>query len=109
MADAQSLFDDLVDDYTGRPGVTYGRMMSSNGLRVHGKIFAMLSHGGLVVKVPAERVTELLAQDGISVFEPRPGRRMREWAVIPVPAAAGDVQWPDVAAEAFEYVSSLAG
>jgi hypothetical protein len=84
-------------------------MMSSTGLKVHGKIFAMLNHGGLVVKVPADRVTELLAYDGITVFEPRPGRRMREWAVIPVPVTTEDVQWPAITAEAFEYVSSLAG
>ena len=109
MADAQSLFDELVDAYAGRPGVTYGRMMSSNGLKVHGKIFAMLNQGALVVKVPADRVTELVARDEITVFEPRPGRRMREWAVIPVPAEASDVQWSEVTAEAFDYVSSLAG
>jgi TfoX/Sxy family transcriptional regulator of competence genes len=109
VADAQSLFDGLVDDYAGRPGVTYGRMMSSNGLKVHGKIFAMLNHGALVVKVPADRVAELLAQDGATAFEPRPGRRMREWVVIPLPTAPEDVQWPAITAEAFAYVSSLAG
>jgi hypothetical protein len=109
VADAQSLFDELVDEYAARPGVTYGRMMSSNGLRVHGKIFAMLNRGALVVKVPTDRVNELLARDGITAFEPRPGRRMREWAVIPVPAAPEDVQWPAITAEAFNYVSSLAG
>jgi hypothetical protein len=108
MADAQSLFDELVDEYSGQPGVTYGRMMASKGLRVHGKIFAMLNHGALVVKVPADRVTELLSQEGIMPFEPRPGRRMREWVVIPVPKATGDVEWPAITAEAFAYVSSLA-
>jgi hypothetical protein len=108
MADAQSLFDELIDEYAGRPGVTYGRMMASTGLRVHGKIFAMLNHGALVVKVPADRVTELLSQDRIIPFEPRPGRRMREWVVVPVPEAPGDVQWPAITAEAFGYVSLLA-
>jgi len=104
MSDAQRLFDELVADYRDRPGVAFGRMMSSPGLRINGKIFAMLVRGHLVVRVPAPRAAELVT-DGAGVpFEPRPGRAMREWVMF---EPASGVDWDVLAAEAFAYVSTL--
>jgi hypothetical protein len=101
---AQRLFDDVVARYRDRPGVAFGRMMSSPGLRINGKIFAMLVRGRLVVKVPAARAAELAAAgDGVP-FEPRPGRQMREWVVLEPRASEDGERLVD---EAFTYVAAL--
>lgn len=63
-------------------GVEEGRILHSAGLETTGKFFAFTRNGELVVKLPAARVAELIA-DGIGrPFEPRRGRQMREWIVL---------------------------
>ena len=75
---------------------------SSSGLRTGGRIFAMLTGGELVVKLPAIRVAELLAEDGVRSFVV--GRRtMREWVCVR-PGGAHD--WEALAREARAYVRS---
>jgi len=66
-----------------RRGVSSGTGFGRNeGLRVGGKIFAMLVRGELVVKLPRERVDELV-DDGVAVrFDAGKGRPMKEWASV---------------------------
>ena len=60
-------FDDIVSAFIGRPGVTPPetggpRRFGSDALRVGGSVFCMVSSGErFVVKLPAERVRELIA------------------------------------------------
>ena len=72
------------------------------GLRTGGRIFAMLAHERLVVKLPRERVDALVAAGAAEPFEPSPGRRMKEWASVD-PAAPED--WHALAAEARAFVA----
>jgi hypothetical protein len=53
----------------------------SNGLRVNGKVFAMTVRGALVVKLPRDRVAELIASGAGSAFESG-GRVMKEWVTV---------------------------
>jgi hypothetical protein len=81
--------------------VTSGRMMASLGLKVDGKIFAMLVRGNLVVKLPRERVSELVDTGLGRQFDPRgDGRLMREWVVL----EGAQPPWPEVAREAYRFV-----
>jgi hypothetical protein len=75
------------------------RKFGSNALKVEGRIFAMFAQGKLVVKLPKERVDELIAQDG-ERFDPGHGRLMKEWVGIDSDGA----DWLDLVKEAHRYV-----
>jgi hypothetical protein len=74
---------------------------TSPGLRIAGKIFAMLVKEELVVKLPRDRVAELSEAGVGSPFDPGHGRLMKEW--LSVPARAGR-RWPAIVDEAREFV-----
>lgn len=94
------LFAPVVAAFARDRQVKCGRMFSSNSvLNVNGKIFAMLTKGNLVVKLPKQRVDELV-QDGCTHFDPGHGRLMKEWAVV-VP---GKMNWIELAREAHKFV-----
>ena len=96
-------FEDLVTEFNDAEGVTPPRGGSGFGrsaLRYHGKIFAMHVRGALVVKLPAERVADLVAAGHGAHFDANKGTPMREWF-----AAAPDcsLSWSDLAAEALAF------
>jgi hypothetical protein len=73
----------------------------SGALKVNGKIFAMMSSKGkFVVKLPKNRVDELVSGSKGERFDPGHGRIMKEWFV----AGAGKANWVELAEEAFLYV-----
>jgi hypothetical protein len=88
--------------YLGRDGVSEGTGFGgSRGLRYRGHIFAMLSRGELVVKLPPDRVTELIAEGHGHAFDAGKGRPLRAWlAVADRPGSAA--RWTDLVEEAFE-------
>lgn len=100
--EADVAFVPVVQAFTGDPRVVFGRMMASPGLKVDGKIFAMLSRGRFVVKLPRERVDGLVASGGAERFDPGHGRVMKEWAVIRLAPA----QWLALAREAYAFVAA---
>lgn len=77
------------------------RKFGSRALQVNDKIFAMLSHGRFVVKLPGPRVTALVAAgDGVP-FDPGHGRKMKQWLSI----TSARVSWIDLAMEAYAFVA----
>ena len=87
-----------------RRGVRAGTGFGQNeGLRVGGKIFAMLVRGELVVKVPRSRVDELV-DAGIAVrFDAGKGRPMTEWASVGPEASR---RWRGLVEEARAFVGA---
>ena len=79
------------------------RGFGSSGLWVAGKVFVMLVKDDLVVKLPRQRVDELVAAGLGARFEPGPGRVMKEWLTVPVTSPA---DWLLLANEARELVAS---
>lgn len=105
-------FQAVVDAFAGLPGITPpedpppagSRKFGSNGLKVHNKIFAMLSRGRLVVKLPQARVAAIVA-DGRGTRMPSGGREMKEWLVLDEQAG---LDWAALAHEAHTYVAAQA-
>jgi hypothetical protein len=67
LTDADARFERLVSRFSSDPSVSppsagKGGKFGESALKVDGKIFAMLSRGELVVKLPRERVDELVAR-----------------------------------------------
>lgn len=93
-------FAAVADAFSGDPRVTYGKMMASPGLKVDGKIFAMLARGRFVAKLPRQRVDALIAAGRGERFDPGHGRLMKEWIEI----TRADADWLALAREAYRFV-----
>jgi hypothetical protein len=102
IADAR--FDVIAARYRGLDGVTSGTGFGGNpGVRVGGRIFAMLVNDALVVKLSGPRAAELASAGIGRPFEV--GRRvMREWLTVPADSAA---DWSALVDEAFAFVSAV--
>jgi len=90
----------IVDAFANDRHVSGGKMMSSYGLKVNGKIFAMFGRGRFVTKLPKNRVDELVRAGRGGRFDPGHGRLMKQWVVV----AAGKADWVELAKEAYEFV-----
>ena len=91
----------VADAFADVRGVSRRRMFSSeNAFSVNGKIFAMLTRGLFVVKLPKERVDDLVDAGKGKRFDPGHGRLMKEWIAV----EAGALPWVALAKEAHSYV-----
>ena len=75
------------------PGYSWARLFHNDVLKVNNKIFAMLVRGRLVVKVSADQATALIAANEAVAFEPRNGRKMKEWVTADPPRSPTDRSW----------------
>jgi hypothetical protein len=100
-AQGRERLDEIAPDLLAEPDVAFGRMFSSDGLSVRGKIFAFAANeGSLVVKLPEARIDEL----GLDTMV-LGGRRMREWARVPL---SDDIErWRAIARDAYAFVDSI--
>jgi hypothetical protein len=78
-----------------------GRKFGSNALKANGKLFALFTQGTLVVKLPNDRVTALVAEGVGKPFDPGHGRLMKGWLTVLSPRAS----WFELAKEAHAFVS----
>jgi hypothetical protein len=108
--DAAARWDRLVDRMLAAGEATYGnaagdgakRGFGSTSLKTGGKMFAMLAHERLVVKLPAKRVDELEASGVGRRFDPGHGRLQREWLEV----TGDDFElWVALATEAEAFVA----
>lgn len=104
----EECFATLVDEFVTYPDVTPpqpGGAFGASALKVRGKVFAMLSGGKLVLKLPRQRVDALLATGVGERFDPRrDGRLMKEWVVL---RSTSEAEWLALAQEALTFVGSL--
>jgi hypothetical protein len=106
--DSEKRFAALVDEFAGRPDVSVPgqpgrRGFGSSALKVNDSIFAMLSKGRLVVKLPPDRVDTLIGSGIGGPFDAGKGRPMKEWLAV----TADDADtWMALAREALSFVGS---
>ena len=104
----EARFDDLCALFAGEPGVTPptgGRGFGRSALRYHGRIFAMLVRGGLVVKLPATRVEALIAAGRGVRFDANKGTPMKEWCALDS-EVCDDAEWESLAHEALAFAET---
>ena len=113
MADAgeghQARFAEVVRALANEPGVSHGkpgsRTFGHSALKVHDKIFAMVSSSGdFVVKLPKARVDALVAGRAGKRFAASNGGLMKEWLQV---ESSSDGEWLELAREALAFVRSL--
>lgn len=104
----EDFFADLVDLFADEPGVTppapadrAARTFGSSALKVNNKIFAMLSGGRLVVKLPADRVRILITAAQGMPFDAGKGKPMKEWLAVDT---VNHRAWQALSREALEFV-----
>jgi hypothetical protein len=102
---AQARFDRLCAAFADRPDVglpdAARRGFGSDALKVNGSIFAMLTRGRLVVKLPEPRVRELIAGGDGEPFDAGKGKPMKEWVTV---TGDGQGTWRDLTEEALAFV-----
>ncbi len=99
----EALFASVVDSLIGQSKITQAKMFGATGLKVGGKVFAMVFKGRLVVKLPAERVAALIKSGDGAPFDPGHGKLMKEWVAVK-PMAKGF--WINLTEEAKDFVES---
>ncbi len=112
MANAQSQtegrFAAIVEALRDSPGVTHAkagsRLFGSSSLKVHDKIFAMVSSSGeFVVKLPKARVDALVLSGAGERFDANRGRPMKEWLEV---HSSSSSEWLKLAREALAFVGT---
>ena len=106
VSDARRLYDELTDDLLYDPAVGRSTMMGYPCVRRAGRFFASFDPRAeaLVVKLPHDRVAELISDGTGEPFAPN-GRTFREWATIPEPDPE---TWEQLLAEARDFAAPMA-
>jgi hypothetical protein len=78
--EVKAFLDDLL---IGMPGVKAGKSWGYPSYKINGKIFAFVGGEGIALKLPVERVQELVAQGGcVRAFEVAEGIVWKAWVSI---------------------------
>jgi hypothetical protein len=102
----QQRYEDLIDEFLAEPGVTppdRGRGFGRGAVRFNGKIVFMFVRGQLVLKLPQQRVDDLVADGHGARFDANKGTPMREWLAL---YPGSDLDWPQLAREALGFARS---
>ena len=74
-------------------------------LKIKKKMFAFLNMGNMTVKLPKERVSELLSSGEGLPYDPGNGKIMKEWVIIPLKDSD---KWFDYVKEGMRFALTLA-
>lgn len=98
-------FWDFVNPYLTQAGLDEGTMFGFRCVRLNGQFVAMPSHppGGMVVKLPASRVAELVESGSGTPVAPS-GRTFKEWV-----ACADEAMWAGLFEEAVAFAGGTDG
>jgi TfoX/Sxy family transcriptional regulator of competence genes len=110
LVDSDERFATVVRKLADHPGVEVPegtrRRFGSDALKVNGSIFAMVTGGSLVVKLPRHRVDALISDGTGAPFDAGKGRPMKEWVRV---ATDDQATWLALSREALDFVGRRAG
>jgi hypothetical protein len=90
-------------------GAKRGHMFGHPALYARGKMAACAYGGGIGLKLPAERVVELLESGRGEPFQPYGKSRMREWVHLRAVSTADVEHLADLIVESLAFVAARAG
>jgi len=98
MATAEAFWV-FANPYLARDGLDEGTMFGFRCVRLDGQFVAMATHppGGMVVKLPAQRVATLVESGAGTPVAPS-GRTFKEWV-----ACSDEAMWADLFDEAIAF------
>jgi len=101
-ASAEARYAALCADFIGRgeASLSEKKGFGSSALTLNGRIFAMLTRGRLVVKLPKARVDALTAENWGVRFDANRGTPMKEWLTVD---PAYEASWTSLAEEALAF------
>src|SRR5216684_1767260 len=102
-ASAADFYGALKARYAGKSDATPSRGFGSKALKVNGKIFASLTKGRLLLKLPEARVDALVKSKKGQRFSTGVGRVKKEWVTVRPTTAK---EWQALADQARSYVST---
>lgn len=105
LGDDDDVFWELASEFLTRDGVEEGTMFGFACIRVRGSFVAMPGNtfGGMVVKLPAARVAELI-ESGLGAVVAPAGRPFREWVAVDDQAL-----WPGLIDESLSFAEGAGG
>lgn len=103
QSDAREMLDKML---LHLPGVHRGKGFGHDAYTINGKIFAIVDDGFMIIKLPAPRIGELIAEhEGVmKPFEPKMGVVWREWVTI-TPEAGQYTLYHHLLDEAIQFVA----
>jgi hypothetical protein len=90
------------------PGVVPGKMFGFPAYYIKKKLFACVYENGVAVKIPENKVNELMGKEGIVHFEPMGRAKMREWIQINREVSTDYINDINIFELAIQFVSTLA-
>ena len=105
-ATAEELYRAVAARHAGKVEASPSKGFGSSALKVNGKIFASLTKGRLLLKLPEARVDALVKSKKAVRFSTGVGRVKKEWLTL---APSTEHEWLALAAEARAYVVAQAG
>ncbi len=104
MSEANDTYNTIISELAPS-GVVASKMFGMPTLKIGNKAFAGLRGDDMVFKLQGADHARALALSGAHLFEPREGRQMKEWVVVPGQHAP---EWLDLAEKALGYVAQKA-
>lgn len=100
---AEALFEPLKKKFLGERGIGEKRMFGTTALTIRGKVFAFPWKGNLVLKLPQDKVLEVISFKKGIYFDPGHGRTSKEWVEVRSEAKS---EWMRLAEQARKFVDT---
>src|SRR6202049_4576359 len=102
----QELIDLFATVVPGPPAVQR-KMFGYPAGFINGNMFMSLFQDDMILRLPESLREEFLKVDGAKIFEPMPGRPMREYVAVPTRVIANQKELASWVSRALEYGASL--